>query len=395
MTKKTEKSIEKSFEELNISRTKGGVPSNSRIIKHYLCSLIVYGIGIFILLTNNWYSGILTGYVGNMPIKEFFKLLYLVYLVTALPIYLIFKPKSINSSNNIIIIEYFSRIAKKIFNRTEGSFIPDYRERQAILLFMVKLFFGPQMVQYSLEGIRNMSAQSGQISYAITAAISAHSLSPIIFPDRQYADTLYYFMINLLFFIDTAFFAFGYLTETSFFGNKIRQVEDSLSGIVICLICYPPFSTATTSILGWYQNNSALYNNDISSPITIVFRILALVALTIYTCASIALFTKASNLTNRGTVSIFPYNIIRHPAYLSKNLFWLLTAAPYFITSAINFSVGYSSSLTAIILAVLSLLSWAFIYFLRALAEERMLMRDPDYQEYAQRVKYRFIPGIW
>jgi protein-S-isoprenylcysteine O-methyltransferase Ste14 len=39
--------------------------------------------------------------------------------------------------------------------------------------------------------------------------------------------------------------------------------------------------------------------------------------------------------------------------------------------------------------------AWATIYFLRAITEERFLGKDPEYVAYCQRVKYRFIPGVY
>jgi protein-S-isoprenylcysteine O-methyltransferase Ste14 len=38
---------------------------------------------------------------------------------------------------------------------------------------------------------------------------------------------------------------------------------------------------------------------------------------------------------------------------------------------------------------------WSFIYFLRAVTEERHLSSDPDYLAYCKRVPYRFIPGVF
>jgi len=35
------------------------------------------------------------------------------------------------------------------------------------------------------------------------------------------------------------------------------------------------------------------------------------------------------------------------------------------------------------------------IYTVRALTEERHLMKDPEYRAYCKKVKYRFIPGVF
>lgn len=46
------------------------------------------------------------------------------------------------------------------------------------------------------------------------------------------------------------------------------------------------------------------------------------------------------------------------------------------------------------LLAIVSLAAWTFIYFLRALTEERHLLKDQDYVEYVKKVKYMFVPGV-
>ena len=35
------------------------------------------------------------------------------------------------------------------------------------------------------------------------------------------------------------------------------------------------------------------------------------------------------------------------------------------------------------------------IYGLRAITEERHLMREPHYRDYCKKVPWRFIPGLW
>ena len=47
------------------------------------------------------------------------------------------------------------------------------------------------------------------------------------------------------------------------------------------------------------------------------------------------------------------------------------------------------------ILVTFSTFAWVYIYYLRAITEERHLIKDPEYQEYAKKVKHRFIPKIF
>jgi protein-S-isoprenylcysteine O-methyltransferase Ste14 len=102
--------------------------------------------------------------------------------------------------------------------------------------------------------------------------------------------------------------------------------------------------------------------------------------------ATFSLGTKCSNLTNRGIVSTGAYGIVRHPAYISKNLSWFLMAIPIIGLSITTWSINW--------IALISIIGWMIIYFLRAITEERHLMQDSDYREYCKKVKYRFIPGL-
>jgi protein-S-isoprenylcysteine O-methyltransferase Ste14 len=85
--------------------------------------------------------------------------------------------------------------------------------------------------------------------------------------------------------------------------------------------------------------------------------------------------------TDRGhrVIDSGPYAIIRHPGYVSGFL--------VFIGMAL--SLG---SLWALIPGVLTCL----LLVVRTILEDRTLIRElPGYEAYAQRVRYRLIPGLW
>jgi protein-S-isoprenylcysteine O-methyltransferase Ste14 len=74
-----------------------------------------------------------------------------------------------------------------------------------------------------------------------------------------------------------------------------------------------------------------------------------------------------------------PYRIVRHPMYAGVIL-WLVGAA---------LMLGSWWGVAAVPLIVAAL-GW------RAVGEERMLRRElTGYDEYAKRVRYRLIPGVW
>ncbi len=84
-----------------------------------------------------------------------------------------------------------------------------------------------------------------------------------------------------------------------------------------------------------------------------------------------------------------PYSVVRHPAYAAKNLAWWIGSLPAFIAW---FSSGNPR---AALYSVLAMAGWTTIYVLRAITEERhLLMGHNGYQEYMQRVRWRFIPGV-
>ena len=386
---------------LNISYVEDNLepPSRKLILKHCICSYIVYLVIYFILIYNPFFSGYF-----NPQLRALYITAYVCYIFLAPTIYFTAKPKTIYKSHNIEICNYFLRIFKQIFNKKTilkadyqsvlKSFIPSYYEKQALMLIFIKVFFGCLMTSFlsnDINAIKNIVENYKNIFYDINSYFSFDYLKQIFSANGNF---FYSSTITILFSIDVLFFAMGYLTECAFLKNKIRTVDTSLFGIFFCLICYPPFNKTTTTFIGWNQSDNPDFLEALPPKLNITFRIFALFFLLIYALASVALFTKASNLTNRGTVSIFPYNIVRHPAYISKNMFWVLTTIPAFVFPLNSPYFNLREYIIRSLLIVLSLLLWIFIYYMRAITEERHLMQDPEYQEYAKKVRWRFIPFI-
>jgi protein-S-isoprenylcysteine O-methyltransferase Ste14 len=107
-----------------------------------------------------------------------------------------------------------------------------------------------------------------------------------------------------------------------------------------------------------------------------------------FASASVALGFKASNLTHRGIVSRGPYAVIRHPAYVCKNVAWWIGSIPA-VDAAFNQSTFAGLQVSVSVVAVTAL------YVLRALTEEDHLRSvDGEYAAYASKVRYRFVPGL-
>ena len=81
---------------------------------------------------------------------------------------------------------------------------------------------------------------------------------------------------------------------------------------------------------------------------------------------------------NRKIISHGAYRIVRHPLYLSEIIFY----SGFFLAN-INMLNG------VLIVLILTGQLW------RSLSEERLLTTDSAYREYKQRVRYRFVPGLF
>lgn len=126
------------------------------------------------------------------------------------------------------------------------------------------------------------------------------------------------------------------------------------------------------------------WSPDISLSLQIVAIVLLLLSGAFGTWAMLEnpYFTSAVRIQKeRGQTVITsgPYRFIRHPAYAESILWWLATP---------------------VILGTL----WGFIpagiqillFVIRTALEDRTLLAElPGYKEYAQRTRYRLLPGVW
>jgi protein-S-isoprenylcysteine O-methyltransferase Ste14 len=250
--------------------------------------------------------------------------------------------------------------------------------QQAGLALLLKFFFAPLMINWCLIHIANLSVSLLQVVAALENGVAGRVL---------FDTSLFWAAFQLILFIDTLLFTLGYIIELPALGNRIRTVEPTFFGWFVCLICYPPFNDFTTRFLEWQSSDFPHFANDF---IHLTVNITLLIALAVFSWASIALGFKASNLTNRGIVSHGPYAFVRHPAYAAKNLCWWLGALP---ALGMLLTAGNWRGLAYSLLAVFG---WTAIYALRALTEERHLrLLDNGYAQYAEKVRWRFVPGIW
>ncbi|WP_327752543.1 isoprenylcysteine carboxylmethyltransferase family protein [Sphingobium sp. SJ10-10] len=184
------------------------------------------------------------------------------------------------------------------------------------------------------------------------------------------------FLIAVMFMIDVCMATVGYMLTLKPLDSHIRTANPLLAGWVAALICYPPFVLMGNGGPLDYHAGGAEW--DVWTQGHGVLQWILggwLVLLTaVYAWATVAFGLRFSNLTHRGILTHGPYRWTRHPAYLSKNLFWWFSALPFLSVSGSLTDVVRNSALLAVTNAV---------YFWRAKTEEAHLRADAEYRAYS------------
>ena len=185
------------------------------------------------------------------------------------------------------------------------------------------------------------------------------------------------FLIAIMFMIDVCMATVGYLLTCKPLDSHIRSANPTLAGWVAALICYPPFVLMGAGGPLDYHAGGAEWDMWTQGHTSIQWLLGGwLVLLTaIYAWATVAFGIRFSNLTHRGILTHGPYRWTRHPAYLSKNLFWWFSALPF---------LTLSGSLTDMVRNCAMLAVTNAVYYWRARTEEAHLSADPDYRAYSE-----------
>ena len=185
-------------------------------------------------------------------------------------------------------------------------------------------------------------------------------------------------LVELLFVVDVQIGTVGYLLTLRPLDAHIRSGNPFLAGWVAALMCYPPFVFAFMGSGGVIEYEYQTASWDVwlgGHPIVLWAWAAALVVLTgVYAWATLVFGIRFSNLTYRGVLTHGPYRFTRHPAYLSKNLFWWASAMPFLVTTG---------SMLEAIRNTLFLTAVSGIYYWRARTEEaHLLSEDSKYRDY-------------
>ncbi|MCL4672413.1 MAG: DUF1295 domain-containing protein [Sphingomonadaceae bacterium] len=226
--------------------------------------------------------------------------------------------------------------------------------------WIIKGFFGAFMI----------SILPGGFAQVVEADIGALGQNPF-----QFAMAL----TTLLFVIDVQIGTVGYLVTMRPLDAHIRSGNPYLAGWVAALMCYPPFAFGFMSGNGMlaYEINTPGWGYWFADNLFLLSLWGGmLVFLTgIYAWATVAFGLRFSNLTYRGVLTNGPYRFTRHPAYVSKNLFWWLASLPFLVNA--------DGTLVDVIRNTFFLACVSSIYYWRARTEEAHLLgEDAKYREY-------------
>ena len=183
-------------------------------------------------------------------------------------------------------------------------------------------------------------------------------------------------LAELLFVIDVQIAMVGYLVTMKPLDAQIRTANPHLGAWVAALICYPPFILmGDGGPLNYHQNTGDWSLWLAAHPALLWAWAALLVFLTaIYAWATVAFGLRFSNLTYRGVLTNGPYRFTRHPAYLSKNLYWWCASLPFLATSGSLVDAVRNTALLGLVSGV---------YYWRARTEEKhLLAEDAKYRDY-------------
>ncbi len=184
-------------------------------------------------------------------------------------------------------------------------------------------------------------------------------------------------LITAMFVVDVQFATVGYLLTMKPLDAHIRTANPYLAGWVAALMCYPPFILMGDNGPLNYHVNTADWAYWFEGQTTIlwIWGGILVVLTGLYAWATVAFGLRFSNLTHRGILTHGPYGWTKHPAYVAKNAYWWLASMPFLVTSG---------SLTDFVRNTVLMALVSGVYYWRAKTEEKHLLSDPAYKDYAE-----------
>lgn len=252
------------------------------------------------------------------------------------------------------------------------------------LFYMLLLCFGYKETEdYFIYGNKKLLILKSLVKIFFTPFIYGSvciCLGSILLMERISLSNIDHFFYLIGLTVDVVIALFGYLFGTRLLNNQIKSVDESLKGWVICIICYPPFLYFYKILLSQVDNFTW---SDWARGEWWYYPWLFMVVITwlLYWFSHAHFGVKFSNLTWRGLIDTGLYKFVKHPAYLSKNVYWWLYTVPLFGVVGLD-----------LVQNICALMITNVIYYLRAKTEEAHLLKFPEYQQYCEWMENN---GLW
>lgn len=334
------------------------------------------------------------GYVKQnqyyQPWFRFLEIVWIGYLWCGLPYVLVTRAlKNNDEADKMDYGFYFQRVLAYPFSfiNLEGKSrqSPYFSETDKKITrgLLVKLFFTPLMTVFFIGQFPHLVSNIGYLADGLPNAIASGTYS-----HKTFNNDFFNISISFIFSIDVALAWVGYVISSRWVDNQTSSAEPTMLGWVVCLVCYPHFQYMLSIYYGAPGERDAisLFENQAIVTLCMAFMVASYF---VYMAATVWFGTRFSNLTNRGIIRKGPFAFIRHPAYASKNFAWWCIMFPAVLYNATHSGIEIAIGQT------LGLMLMTYVYYLRAMTEEKHLSADPCYQEYCKQVKYRFIPKVF
>ena len=159
-----------------------------------------------------------------------------------------------------------------------------------------------------------------------------------------------------------------------------------ISIVAWLFICRRPAMSFDTRPLHWIAAVGASFGPFLLQPAESSLMLVSMVGIPLqltgilFSLAALLRLGKSFGIVaaNRGLVTSGPYGVVRHPAYLG------------YMLSELGFLMMNPTMTNSLLVAIVWILQIS-----RIVAEEKLLLADPGYVDYKDRVAKRLIPAVW
>jgi protein-S-isoprenylcysteine O-methyltransferase Ste14 len=257
----------------------------------------------------------------------------------------------------------FFRVVRRLDGRKLRYRVFKRGYRSLLLSWIIRMHYLPVMVEQVYHGMVQIAGITSASEYQYGVEGTAA------------------FFVLVLFCIDSTNASVGYFWESSLTGTRFREADTFPFHWMVTLVCYYPFIRFAGTFFPFPHgvNGSPLISDD--PTIRFIWNACTILALGAMVYATTSLGFSYSNLAYKKIQTRGLYGLVRHPATVCKLTFFFFSIFRY----------RSSFCFATITLYVI----WCGIYVARTFCEERFLRQFAEYRAYMEKVRYRFIPGIF